>query len=869
MNKSKNIFKTGIVALAAFMITLFAFAYTPQSGEAYAAMVDYCLDDNGNIRQGVDIIGRFTKGGTEYIVGKDQTPTSVNADFGDMFNHATPSTILDGKHGGFYGGFGWGWGSIDGGTSYIQLDLGAVRDVNEIGFAPITHGDDYWRRHRIIVSNDKDFSTYTEICNFMVFDGEKIFAFSDEETKHFRYLRIFTNSAADILAAGRKLTVKGYCDDLFEGWRVPEVTGGGEYTVSIPVTHFNGAKQYSMQLAAYDADGRLTAFSNTRVEAQAGVLSASINVPDGTKSLRAMLVNDAGEVVYAVDPSENKAEIYTNEPVTLSGKNFAEFEVNENIININALGEPEDNITLYVLKDVDKTKTAEEYFNEVGEDLNGKMYFTAVGKSKEGIKFSVPFDETGLYYFRVVKSDTNSSESAYYRFSMVTDDKKDEFVSKVFATDGSDWDDITAEYVDNLELLTDSNIFSVEEIKQEGFTDVLVKTRDMMFDDEPKALEDVNSLVNSAIIVSRFLNGNYISAGEDINSCPELLDFIGEYSSYDRFVEVLKKILVKDMTSSELEQVLTQSAMLSFIQGGTAQEVADMLEKHGSVFGIDVADCAKNGVELARVAKRLDTSNAAAYYGDSLKAAFDAAVLAEKKYIADTEATKKPTGGSGGGGGGGSIIYAPIKKPTTEPEPGQKPTAPTVPEGEAAINTVFSDLDGYDWAKENIKRLSDKGVLNGYSDGTYKPAAGVSRAEFVKMLVTSLEITVNEKEEMRFADCTGNDWFYPYVAIAYSVGCVSGIDEYTFNASGSITRQDLAVMLFNALEHKGKPFAMTEEVCTEPLPDYAKEAFNALIGKGIITGYDDGTYKPAGHVTRAEAAVMLCRVIDLIDGGTN
>ena len=743
--------------------------------------------------------------------------------------------------------------------------MGSVRDINEIGFVPFGSNDTWWRNNRIYLSNDKNFETKTEVTSgTTLFDFKKIttYTYFLEETKSYRYIRICTNPGDQILGAS-KLVVKGQCEDLFGQWDIPEINGAGTYDVTLPVTHFADTKEYSMQISAYDENSVMTAFSSQRVSAENGVLSGSITIPDGTASIQAAIVNNSNEMIYANGIGRTGNVPYTKEEVSLSGGAFAEFSNADNVITVKAKGVPDDYITLQVLKNCDKTKTAEEYFSKIGENLNDNVYFSAAGISGNGISFSVPFNETGIYYLRAVRSDKKSSDSLYYRFSMVSDDKKNEFVNKIFTTDGSDWNEIINEYVDDLELLTDSNILSVAEIKADGFADALVKTREILFDnDEEKQLSHVNILINTAIEINRLYNGDFDKAEKDIQVCPELLAAIGEYASFGRFKTVLKDLLKESYTSEEMLKVLRHSAMLSYIQGGTAEEIAKALEKYGVELGIDISECKKAGVSLNRVAARIDNTKASDLYGDKLKKEYEAAIEAEKAYIKQTENENKTISSGRGGGGGGGMM--PIIKPTEPPKDSnnseQKPE-------DNAERIEFKDLNSFEWAKESIQALCDEGVLNGYDDGNFNPSGNVSRAEFVKMLVCGLEITVDEKKKMRFMDCSGNDWFYPYVAIAYSVGCVNGIDEYSFGTTEPITRRDIAVMLYNAIRYKGKSISMIEEKCKEDVPDYAKEAFNSMIENGIITGYEDGYFKPSDKVSRAEAAVILYRAIDFIKGG--
>ena len=116
-------------------------------------------------------------------------------------------------------------------------------------------------------------------------------------------------------------------------------------------------------------------------------------------------------------------------------------------------------------------------------------------------------------------------------------------------------------------------------------------------------------------------------------------------------------------------------------------------------------------------------------------------------------------------------------------------------------------------------------------------------------------------ENMSFEDVKISDWYYKYVARAYYSGIINGVDASLFGTGKDITRQDLAVMIYNACKvcdielPDNKPdikFVDSELIC-----DYASEAVSSLYSAGIITGYDDGEFHPLDNATRAEAAKIL------------
>ena len=204
--------------------------------------------------------------------------------------------------------------------------------------------------------------------------------------------------------------------------------------------------------------------------------------------------------------------------------------------------------------------------------------------------------------------------------------------------------------------------------------------------------------------------------------------------------------------------------------------------------------------------------------------------------------TNKPTpasigGGSSGGGGSQS--------------------------GGKEEDETFTDLAGYEWAKDAIQTLNRKGIVSGVGNGKFEPGRNVTREEFVKLLCESVGIE-KISDEIRFDDVKENDWFKDYVSAAVQKGIVKGVSETEFGTGRSITREDMAVMLYRALLtmeidlSAGTPaFEDADEIA-----DYAQEAVSALANEGIVSGVGNGMFAPKATATRAEAAVIIMRSME-------
>ncbi len=167
---------------------------------------------------------------------------------------------------------------------------------------------------------------------------------------------------------------------------------------------------------------------------------------------------------------------------------------------------------------------------------------------------------------------------------------------------------------------------------------------------------------------------------------------------------------------------------------------------------------------------------------------------------------------------------------------------------------IFSDLAGYDWAKEAIEVLYEDGIINAKEEGIYAPGEAITRLDFVSALVRALELT---EEGEAFPDCDA-----PEIRIARAAGITNGDTDGNFRPYDTITRQDIMTTAVRALNAGLSETEIPEFSDWSLVSDYALEAVQIMTQAGVIVGNGDGTLNPLGNATRAEAAVMLERMLD-------
>ncbi|WP_054939687.1 bifunctional 2',3'-cyclic-nucleotide 2'-phosphodiesterase/3'-nucleotidase [Paenibacillus ihuae] len=211
-------------------------------------------------------------------------------------------------------------------------------------------------------------------------------------------------------------------------------------------------------------------------------------------------------------------------------------------------------------------------------------------------------------------------------------------------------------------------------------------------------------------------------------------------------------------------------------------------------------------------------------------------------------------------GGTGTPTATPA--PTTGPAPSATP-APTV---KPAPSTVpFKDLGKVVWAQEAITSLAAKGIVKGLENGDFAPMKSVTRAEFVTMLVRALNLS-NSGASASFNDVKQGAWYTDSIAAAVQAGLVKGSGNGKFEPGRQITREEMAIMIVNALAGQlpkiDTSAALGQFADKSSIAPYAQEAVAQLTQMGIVNGVDGGKFAPKAIANRAQAAVIIYRMLD-------
>jgi len=212
------------------------------------------------------------------------------------------------------------------------------------------------------------------------------------------------------------------------------------------------------------------------------------------------------------------------------------------------------------------------------------------------------------------------------------------------------------------------------------------------------------------------------------------------------------------------------------------------------------------------------------------------------------------SGSTGGSGGGGGISGSPL--PSTDNSAVISNPVVTLPP-----SNFFDDLDSAEWAKNAIESLANAGVISGKGNNKFCPEDFVKREEFVKMLVGSFNVTA--EGSVPFNDVDAGQWYYSYVVSAYNSGMVNGVSADMFGTGTNITRQDMAVLVYRYLSKDTElPSSGTVEFTDKvEISEYAREAVAALREAGIVSGMEDGSFRPQENCTRAQVAYIIYKAL--------
>lgn len=213
--------------------------------------------------------------------------------------------------------------------------------------------------------------------------------------------------------------------------------------------------------------------------------------------------------------------------------------------------------------------------------------------------------------------------------------------------------------------------------------------------------------------------------------------------------------------------------------------------------------------------------------------------------------------------------------------------------------STYSDVSDSHWANSYINKITGLGAFSGYEDGTFRPDNVITYQEFTKtvvgLILNPLEDKIEPVEDgyeiYKFTPAVlsgkepynadyrwhhaWDDWAQPYLNFALDKGLIkydnSIMDTEDYNFGGprdEMSRFDMAKLIARTMDYLGEEKIENTDVYKTALKDYDyipdeyKDYVLQAYGKGVLSGYEDGSFHGDRKLTRAEASSVLVRLVD-------
>lgn len=177
---------------------------------------------------------------------------------------------------------------------------------------------------------------------------------------------------------------------------------------------------------------------------------------------------------------------------------------------------------------------------------------------------------------------------------------------------------------------------------------------------------------------------------------------------------------------------------------------------------------------------------------------------------------------------------------------------------------AYSDIDSESELGKAVSALTERGVLNGYSDGTFRPDNDITRAEMCKMINILFNFTDVGRND--FNDVKSTDWFYRQVLIAKEYKYIAGFPDGTFRGNDKVTREQAAVII-----NRITPLIKIDDTVTitDDVSLWAREAVQMIANHKLLLTDENGKFRADENLKRSELTMLLFRFIPTAKSDAN
>ncbi len=499
------------------------------------------------------------------------------------------------------------------------------------------------------------------------------------------------------------------------------------------------------------------------------------------------------------------------------------------------------------------------------EDAEGNYYFFDEIKSSEDgsyiLEFELPENLKNKTMTVEIRPHGKSEETVSFEFSG-SEIRKQATEAWMQAVDAKDKDALLA-VIDNEDFKVSLEMMGIpvselDAVKEDAVSEICASgTNEETFAEDFNRVCFVLSLKkgNDDGIEAFFENSDYVFDGVAYN----------DETDSNKKAWVKKNMLDSDeiKTVSDAEDMYEKLSVYYLVNNAKYTELPDLIKEYREILEVDGTDTYEefDGMSTKnknKVAEKIVTMKGFGNINDDFESYLEKGV----DEVKDSDKSGGSSGGSGGGGGsssGGNWVPAGIKNENQQTQ--------TPSESEKG---KFSDVDKNSWYYSAVSELNEKGIVTGKTENTFSPDDFVTREEFLAMIIRTLG-KQNEQSgaNLTFSDVVPGAWYENIVKTAVSLELASGYSEDTFGIGDLITRQDAAVFAMRSAKLMGFELGGGDETLftdDADISDYAKDGVYKMKNAGIISGMGDGSYSPKTNCTRAQAAVIVHR---LLKGGSN
>ncbi|WP_427052094.1 S-layer homology domain-containing protein [Paenibacillus sp. TC-CSREp1] len=184
--------------------------------------------------------------------------------------------------------------------------------------------------------------------------------------------------------------------------------------------------------------------------------------------------------------------------------------------------------------------------------------------------------------------------------------------------------------------------------------------------------------------------------------------------------------------------------------------------------------------------------------------------------------------------------------------------------GNQGPDVGFADI-ATSYAKDAILELAQKGIVKGYSDGTFGANEKVTRAEFAIFLTRALEYNTNVPYINEFTDVQTNSWYYNEIMPSLQHGILKGFSDGTLRPNANVTREQASSMIENVMKKQGyvlSSFILYED--NAMFSNWARNSIHLVTQESVMKGYPDRKFMPKKQLTRQEAAMIIYNLMKKI-----